>query len=777
MRRLTTGFSEDGRWFYSSAPEPLAVPFLYDLKAEAEAKILGKEAFERALREHPEHSKALSQHPLVIEGVSEDGQAVDLRAGKLRLRWDAKAARLEDRLPSAARLKPTTLSGRSKSGGDSTTITLRNDLGQVIRIFWADPDGSMKAYGELKPGETREQHTFEGHVWLADFSANDLAGVFVAKREGGTAVFDKDSRRIAMTPAQTPRETERKHQFVHKDHNLLLKSGSGEHLLTSDGSDSISYEKPMWVTDDQRYAVGWRAERAARRSIQLIESSPKDDIHGRLHTLTYNKPGDPIDQRRPVIYDLIQRKQIPLDAKAFENSWSVGQGKLLRDGRTFACIYNRRGHQQVSLYGIDLPTGRIRTIAEEKSKTFVDYSQKLWHEWVEDRDEVLWMSERSGFNHLYLINTKTGSAKAITEGPFMVRSVESVDQKARTVTLTVLGIHPDQDPYHSHAMRVNFDGSNPVVLTQSDGDHEIEWSKDRKWFVATWSRADHPHVFEFRRARDGALIKELGRGDDSQLIAQGFVHAERFVAPGRDGMTKIYGQILRPSGWKKDQRYPVIEAIYAGPHGFHVGKSFNVQSRLRTLTELGFIVVRIDGMGTNWRGKAFHDVCYQNLKDGGFPDRIAWMRAAAATRSEMDLSRVGIFGGSAGGQNALAALLHHGDFYHAAASDCGCHDNRVDKIWWNEAWMGWPIGPHYAESSNVTHAHKLKGKLFLTVGELDRNVDPVSTLQVVDALIKADKDFEFYLVPGGGHGVGESPYLQRRRAEFFVRHLKATPSR
>ncbi|HMS15683.1 MAG TPA: prolyl oligopeptidase family serine peptidase, partial [Planctomycetota bacterium] len=181
--------------------------------------------------------------------------------------------------------------------------------------------------------------------------------------------------------------------------------------------------------------------------------------------------------------------------------------------------------------------------------------------------------------------------------------------------------------------------------------------------------------------------------------------------------------------------------------------------------------------GTNWRGKAFHDVCYQNLKDGGFPDRIAWMRAAAATRPEMDLSRVGIFGGSAGGQNALAAVLHHGDFYHAAASDCGCHDNRVDKIWWNEAWMGWPIGPHYAESSNVTHAHKLKGKLFLTVGEMDRNVDPVSTLQVVDALIKADKDFEFYLVPGGGHGVGESPYLQRRRAEFFVRHLKATPSR
>jgi dipeptidyl aminopeptidase/acylaminoacyl peptidase len=194
------------------------------------------------------------------------------------------------------------------------------------------------------------------------------------------------------------------------------------------------------------------------------------------------------------------------------------------------------------------------------------------------------------------------------------------------------------------------------------------------------------------------------------------------------------------------------------------------------LTGRGFVVVQIDGMGTSNRSKKFHDVCWKNLGDAGFPDRILWMKAAAAKYSYLDLTRVGIYGGSAGGQNALDALLTHGDFYQAAAADCGCHDNRMDKIWWNEQWMGWPVGPHYDEQSNVTQAHKLQGKLLLTVAELDKNVDPASTMQVVNALIKADKDFELIVFPGAGHGAGDSPYGRRRRAEFFVRHLLGSES-
>jgi dipeptidyl aminopeptidase/acylaminoacyl peptidase len=202
-----------------------------------------------------------------------------------------------------------------------------------------------------------------------------------------------------------------------------------------------------------------------------------------------------------------------------------------------------------------------------------------------------------------------------------------------------------------------------------------------------------------------------------------------------------------------------------------VPKSFGLQVRQHAIAELGFILVQIDGMGTSHRSKAFHDVCWKNLGDSGLPDRILWLKAAAEKYPYMDLTRVGIYGGSAGGQSALRALLAHGDFYKVGVADCGCHDNRMDKIWWNELWMGWPVGPHYAEQSNVTQAYKLTGKLLLTVGELDRNVDPASTMQVVDALIKADKDFDLLVVPGRGHGVGETPYASRRRMDFFVRHL------
>jgi dipeptidyl aminopeptidase/acylaminoacyl peptidase len=214
-------------------------------------------------------------------------------------------------------------------------------------------------------------------------------------------------------------------------------------------------------------------------------------------------------------------------------------------------------------------------------------------------------------------------------------------------------------------------------------------------------------VYELRRASDGRLVRELGRDDDQELRDHGWRRPEPFVAMGRDGVTPICGNIIRPSVVESGRKVPIIEAIYAGPHGFHVPKSFGIQHELHKLAEIGFIVVQIDGMGTNWRGKAFHDVCFQNLKDAGFPDRIRWIKAAAALYPEMDTTRVGIFGGSAGGQNALSALLHFGDFYKVAASDCGCHDNRMDKIWWNEAWMGWPIGPHYAENSNATHVSKL----------------------------------------------------------------------
>ena len=332
-------------------------------------------------------------------------------------------------------------------------------------------------------------------------------------------------------------------------------------------------------------------------------------------------------------------------------------------------------------------------------------------------------------------------------------------------------MYAEQDPYYLHYGRVNLDGTGLTWLTEGDGTHEVEWSPDRSWLVDSYSRVDLPPVTELRSGMSGELMAQLEAADDSLLQSINWSAPERFTALGRDGETKIYGVIYRPGNFEKNQKYQVIEKIYAGPHGAFVPKSFRAYHSAQAMAELGFVVVQIDGMGTNHRSKAFHDVCWKNIGDSGFADRRLWLESAAKIYPEMDLSRVGIYGGSAGGQSALRALLAHGDFYHAAVADCGCHDNRIDKIWWNELWMGWPVGPHYDEQSNVTQAGKLEGDLLLVVGELDKNVDPASTFQVVDALIQADKDFDLLVVPGAGHGAAESPYGSRRRQDFFVEKL------
>jgi dipeptidyl aminopeptidase/acylaminoacyl peptidase len=281
---------------------------------------------------------------------------------------------------------------------------------------------------------------------------------------------------------------------------------------------------------------------------------------------------------------------------------------------------------------------------------------------------------------------------------------------------------------------------------------------------------DLPPVNELRRVSDGSLVCQLESADISDLKASGWSAPEVFVAKGRDGKTDIWGIIARPRGFDPGKKYPIIEDIYAGPQSSYTPKTFSSSARYESLTKLGFIVVKMDGMGTANRSKAFHDICWHNLKDGGFPDRILWIKAAAEKYPYMDLTRVGIYGTSAGAQNAAGAVLFHPEFYKVAVASCGCHDNRMDKASWNEQWMGYPVGPQYAASSNIEHAARLEGRLLLIVGELDTNVPPESTFRFADSLIKADKDFDFLVLPGVGHGSGGN-YGQRRMQDFFVRHL------
>jgi dipeptidyl aminopeptidase/acylaminoacyl peptidase len=483
----------------------------------------------------------------------------------------------------------------------------------------------------------------------------------------------------------------------------------------------------------------------------------------------YPKPGDRIAHPRPRIFDVEAGRPIEVSEDLFPNPWSLSEFVYSEDGRHLRFLYNERGHQVLRIVDVDVEAGSAHAFLEERSDTFVDYSQKSFLRWLPGGETCLWMSERSGFNHLYVAGD--GTLEPLTEGPWLVRRVLDVDTTSGTVTFEALGVHPEEDPYHVHVGRVALATKEVTWLTEGDGTHELSFSPDGRAFVDRWSRVDLPPVHELRRTHDGALVCRLAEADWAPLVETGWAAPERFHAKGRDGTTDVWGLIFRPTNFDPAARYPVVEEIYAGPHGHFVPKAFDGWHGSRRLAELGFVVVRIDGMGTNWRSRAFHDVCWKNLSDAGLPDRVAWIRAAAATRPWMDLSRVGIWGGSAGGQNALSALLTHGDFYRVGVADCGCHDNRMDKIWWNEAWMGWPVGPEYEAQSNVTLAPRLEGKLLLIVGELDRNVDPASTMQVVDALVRADKDFDLLVMPGVGHGAAGTPYGRRRLEDFFVRHL------
>ena len=365
----------------------------------------------------------------------------------------------------------------------------------------------------------------------------------------------------------------------------------------------------------------------------------------------------------------------------------------------------------------------------------------------------------------------------ITKGNWVVRGVAHVDEAARQVVFMAGWIGPGRIPT---SFSTTASTSTAPVSRRSRLPTGITPSPSR----ATGSTTSTPGrastsrpCRELRRTADASLVMPLERGDLAPLAAEGWRAPEAFRAKGRDGVTDIYGVIIRPTRFDASRRYPVIENIYAGPHGSFVPKTFNDYYGMQALAELGFIVVQIDGMGTANRSKAFHDVASKNLKDAGFPDRILWHKAVAAKYPYYDVSRVGIYGGSAGGQNAMGALLFHPEFYKAAVAFAGCHDNRMDKIWWNEQWMGWPIGPQYADSSNTVNAWRLRGKLLLVIPELDTNVDPSSSMQVVNALIKANKQFDMLVMPGEEHGGGRrgpsAPYGDRKVWDFFV----TTPAR
>ena len=562
-----------------------------------------------------------------------------------------------------------------------------------------------------------------------------------------------------------------KSQVYLKDNNLWVKLNGEERALTTNGDSTYYYSAWGSFSADGRYYATVRIKPAPKHYVYYVESSPKDRLEPILHKQEYAKPGDSLNYRVPVIVEMATGRVIEPSTDLFKSQYQVTAPRWDADNEHVTFEFNERGHKTYRVLELSAKTGLVRTLIEEKNDKYINYNRQLRID-LQDGKRIVWTSERDGRNHIYLYDRQKGQLiRQVTKGEYYVRGIQHVDEKAGIIYFSACGMNKSEDPYLIHYYKIGLNGKGLVCLTPEEGNHSVTYTEDMVYLIDTYSTVTTPPVTVLRSGKDGKILRTLETADITALEAVGWKAPEVFVAKGRDGKTDMWGLIQRPSNFDPNKKYPIIEYIYSGPGDQYVPKSFTPWLYyLQNMAELGFIVVQVDAMTTSYRTREFEEVCYKNLKDGGLPDRIAWIKAAAEKYPYMDIDRVGIYGCSAGGQNALAAVLWHGDFYKAAYAACGCHDNRMDKIWWNEQWMSYPIDSSYVECSNVENAYRLERPLMLVVGELDDNVDPASTMQVVNALEKAGKDFELVVIPGAHHTMGES-YGDHKRYDFFVRHL------
>lgn len=622
----------------------------------------------------------------------------------------------------------------------------------------------------VTPGADTLRFVYEGKRWCFDIRRNRLTDegqlpapgrqrhwMEVDDEKGGAPVTSPDGKYVA---------------FIKNDNICVREVATGkETQLSQDGTPGNYYSSYIQWSPDSKLVAAFRIRPAQKRYVYYVESSPADQLQPKLHKQEYAKPGDELAFKVPCIYGVENGKRLIPLTDLFSHQYEIYALQWNSDSKGITFEYNERGHKVYRVLEVSAEDGSVRPLIEEKEEKYVNYP-RIFRHFLADGKRIIWSSERDNYNHLYMYDRATDRpTHQITKGEWYVREVQYVDEENQQIYFSANGMNKDEDPYLIHYYRIGFDGKGLTALTPEEGMHKAWYSSDYKYLVDVYSKVDQAPVAVVRSAADGKIVMPLEKADIAQLTANGWKAPEVFTAKGRDGKTDMWGIIYRPSNFDPAKKYPVIEYIYSGPGDQYVPKTFSSYNWWMTsLAELGFIVVQVDGMTTSFRSKEFEEVCYKNLKDAGLPDHIAWIKAAAQKYPYMDIDRVGIFGCSAGGQESTTAVLLHPEFYKAAYSACGCHDNRMDKIWWNELWMGYPVDDSYKECSNVENAHLLQRPLMLVVGEMDDNVDPASTMQVVNALIKANKDFELVVIPGAHHTMGED-FGEHKRYDFFVRNL------
>ncbi|MEO8072244.1 MAG: DPP IV N-terminal domain-containing protein [Acidobacteriota bacterium] len=611
-----------------------------------------------------------------------------------------------------------------------------------------------------------------------------LAGVPVAKtttpvNQDRNAIVSPDGKKVA---------------FI-RDWNLWMRdlTSGKETQLTVDGEKNFGYATDnagwthsdrailLWSPDSRKIATFQQDDRGAS-DMYLVTTNVGAP---RLEQWKYPLPGEPIATIQRVIIDTevpkVIRLQMPPDAHRStlcddiscggdftDNEWSADSSKL-------AFVSSSRDHKQANLRVADAVNGGVTDIYEEKVTTQYESGQGAtnWR-YLPASNEYIWYSEKDGWGHLYLYDLKTGKLKTqITKGDFVVTQLVKVDEKNRVLYFNANGREAGQDPYFSHFYRVDFDGKNLKLLTPEDGNHQILIADDGKNFVDTYSKPDVPPTSVLRDV-NGKSIAVLEKTDVSRLTAAGWKPPTPITVKSRDGKWDLYGLMFTPTNLDKTKKYPVVNYIYPGPQGGGVGSRSFAASRNdhQALAELGFLVVVIDGTCNPDRSKAFHDACYGNMADNTLLDQIAGIKQLAEKYPYMDIDRVGVWGHSGGGFATAAAMFRYPDFYKVGISESGNHDNRNYEDDWGERYIGLLSGDNYEKQANQIYAKNLKGKLLLAHGGMDDNVPPSNTLLVVDALVKANKDFDLIIFPNARHGYGaDSLYMMRRRWDYFVKNL------
>ncbi|HEY8996538.1 MAG TPA: DPP IV N-terminal domain-containing protein, partial [Edaphobacter sp.] len=595
---------------------------------------------------------------------------------------------------------------------------------------------------------------------------------------------------------------DRKAAFI-RDWNLWVRDvATGvETQLTTDGVKDYGYatdnagwqssDKPVlaWSPDSKKIAT-FQQDQRKTGYMYLV---PTTNGHPELKAWRYPLVGDTdVTMIERVIVDVDTPKVTRLKMAPDQHRSMLcddihcGQDGLWEDvqwsddAKQLAFVSTSRDHKQEWVRVADAATGDVREVMTETAPKFFESGngRSNW-KWLWDTNEFLWFSERSGWGQMYLYDGATGKEKnQITTGDGNVTQMLLVDAGRRKIYFMAVGKEKGRDPYFRHYYSINFDGSGLKLLTPEDADHAVEASPDGKYFIDAASTAVTPQTTVVRDT-NGALAMQVAKQDIAELKASGWVPPMPITVKGRDGKTDLYGFLFKPTSFDATKKYPIVNNVYPGPQtGSCGGRSFTASHRdMQSLAELGFIVVCIDGMGTPWRSKAFHEFYYGNLGDNTIPDQVAGMKDLAKKYPWIDIDKAGIYGHSGGGNATAAAIFNYPDFFKVGIAESGNHDQRDYEDDWAERWAGLEVKnadgtSNYDSQANQNIAKNLKGKLLLAHGTMDNNVPPYNTLLVVEALIKANKDFDLLMIPNVPHGYqAASLYMARRRWDYFVSNL------